>query len=541
MRLAPYPGVTRRGKALRIEDGRTFENPVLPGFHPDPSVCRVGDAFYLVTSSFEYFPGIPVFTSLNLVHWAPIGHVLDRAGQLDLRGARTSGGIYAPTIRWHGGMFFVTATNVSAGGHFIVHGEDPRGPWSDPVWVDQDGIDPSLFFEGDTVYFTSNVEADVAGPHVTDAEFERGIQQCLINPITGKRLSPTRFIWGGTGGKFPEAPHLYRRGGFYYLVIAEGGTEYGHFGSVARSRSPWGPFEPSPYNPLLSHSGSPNPVQAVGHADLVELDGDEWWLVCLGIRPRGNWYHHNLGRETFLAPVTWTSDGWPTVRHAQVQMREQRPRRLPSASPLPSPATHHEWNTVRTPLDPVVFSRRPNWLSLTGRPATLDELHPSFLGRRQQHSDFSSSAGVDFDPQEVGDEAGLVVRMSESHHFEIAVVRRGNTRVLMTRLRVGSIVQETVHGSIPDGLVTMHIDCVDDSYTLGAATLDGPVRVTGDAVLLSSEVAGGFTGVYIGIYCTSQTDGRATIAYFRDFKYYEMPRLPVTEEWGLDEPERKEV
>ncbi|WP_460945271.1 glycoside hydrolase family 43 protein [Okibacterium endophyticum] len=500
----------------------TFANPVLPGFHPDPSVCRAGEVFYLVTSSFEYAPGIPIFSSVDLVEWTCIGHVLTRQSQLNLHDARASGGIYAPTIRWHRGTFFVTATNVSAGGHFIVYAHDPHGPWSDPVWVDQNGIDPSLFFEGDAVYFTSNVEPDVAGPHSAQAEFRRGIQQCLIDPISGNRLSPTRFLWEGTGGKYPEAPHLYRRGDFYYLVIAEGGTEYGHFSSVARSRSPWGPFEPSPHNPLLAHSGSANPIQAAGHADLVEVERDEWWLVCLGIRPRGSWYHHNLGRETFLAPVTWTRDGWPTVRDAQVRIAERRPRR-PSRAHVPAP--HHQWNSVRTPFDPAVFSTRPGWMSLPGRPPNLDDPHPSFLGRRQQHHNFSAAVKVDFDPRRVDDEAGLTVRMNESHHFEIAVVRRERTRRLTTRRRVGSLVQETVHGSIPDGDITLHVECADDSYTLGAATLDGPVSVTGEAVLLSSEVAGGFTGVYIGLYCTSQTDDGSTIAHFSDFDYAEKPCL----------------
>ncbi len=178
---------------------RTFTNPVIPGFHPDPSICRVGGEYFLVTSSFEYFPGLPIFTSRDLVSWQPLGHVLDRESQLDLTRAPASGGIFAPTIRHHDGRFYVTATNVSDRGHFIVHAEDPAGPWSDPVWVDQNGIDPSLFFDEGHVYFTSNIEPDPAGPHVADPHFERGIQQSLVDPLTGAVLQEPRFIWGGTG------------------------------------------------------------------------------------------------------------------------------------------------------------------------------------------------------------------------------------------------------------------------------------------------------------------------------------------------------
>jgi xylan 1,4-beta-xylosidase len=209
-----------------------YANPIIPGFYPDPSVCRVGDDYYLVTSSFEYFPGVPVFHSRDLLHWRQIGHCLTRDSQLPLLSVRSSGGIYAPTIRHHNGRFYMVTTNVNGGGNFYVFTDDPAGEWSEPVFVEQGGIDPSLFFDDDgTVYFTSTGD--------------NGIYQSILNIQTGKRLSEIRHLWTGTGGRYPEAPHLYRINGRYYLMMAEGGTEYGHMETIARGDSPWGRGNPA--------------------------------------------------------------------------------------------------------------------------------------------------------------------------------------------------------------------------------------------------------------------------------------------------------
>lgn len=268
----------------------TYRNPVIPGFHPDPSVCRVGDDYYLVTSSFEYFPGVPLFHSKDLVHWRQIGHCLTRVSQLDLSEARSSAGIYAPTIRFRDGTFYMTTTNVSGRGNFIVTTDDPHGEWSDGVAVDHPGIDPDLFFDEDgIVYYTTS--------------YNQGIYQSRIDAKTGQRFSDPRLIWSGTGGQYPESPHIYRIGDWYYLFIAEGGTEYGHMETVARSKRPEGPYESCPDNPILSHRSIQSPIQATGHADLVQTPDGDWWAVFLGIRPVGYPFRHHLGRETFLAPV----------------------------------------------------------------------------------------------------------------------------------------------------------------------------------------------------------------------------------------------
>jgi beta-xylosidase len=208
----------------------TYDNPVISGFHPDPSVCRVGDDYYLVCSSFEYFPGLPIFHSKDLVHWEQIGNVLDRPGQLPLPlpGAKASGGLYAPTIRHHDGRYWVINTNIDGGGNFVVSAERPEGPWSDPVWIDLHGIDPDLAWEEDGTCWCA-----FSGP-------AGGINTARIDPVGGEVLEGPFATWSGSGLKYPEAPHLYRIGDWWYLLIAEGGTERGHSVSVARGRSPRG-------------------------------------------------------------------------------------------------------------------------------------------------------------------------------------------------------------------------------------------------------------------------------------------------------------
>jgi len=281
-----------------VEYNETYTNPVIPGGFPDPSICRVGDYYYTVHSTFEYFPGVPIFHSKDLVHWRQIGYCLTRESQLPLRKMRPGGGIYAPTLRYHDGLFYMITTNVDGGGNFYVTAKDPTGPWSEPVWLDKEGIDPSLLFDDNgKIYYTRHV-----------GQADGYIAQTLLNIGEGKLEGELKKIWGGTGGIWPEGPHLYKINGKYYLMISEGGTSYGHMITIARSDSPWGPFEPNPDNPILTHKDREgNQFRALGHGDLVETP-DGWWIVFLGIRPQGGHYNH-LGREMFLAPLEWNEDG----------------------------------------------------------------------------------------------------------------------------------------------------------------------------------------------------------------------------------------
>jgi xylan 1,4-beta-xylosidase len=323
-------------------------NPVLAGFHPDPSICRVGEDYYLITSTFEYYPGLPVHHSRDLVHWRCIGHVLDRPDQLDLDGVRPSAGLYAPTIRHHDGVFYVICTLIGVetgagrrGGNFIVTATDPAGPWSDPHWLaEADGFDPSLFFDRDgTAWCTGSREYDPQGrPGRTE------IWLSQIDLVAMTLTGPMRVLWRGSSAdsRWAEAPHLYLVDGHYYLLIAEGGTEYHHSVAVARAEVVTGPYIAGQDNPVLTHRhlGHAHPIAAVGHADLVQTQHGQWWALVLGVRPYGGFFH-NLGRETFLVPVIW-EDGWPVFAPGtgRVEERGSAPSLTPSLWPTPSILLH---------------------------------------------------------------------------------------------------------------------------------------------------------------------------------------------------------
>jgi alpha-N-arabinofuranosidase len=510
-----------------------YRNPVLPGFHPDPSVVRVGEWFYLVNSSFEMFPGIPLYRSRDLVHWELLGHVLTRDVQLPLRNARPSGGIFAPTIRYHAGTYYVVTTNVSQGGHFFVTARDPAGPWSDPVWIEgQGGIDPSLFFDDDGSVYLSSTGS------------EPGIAQSQLDVATGKLLAPPRLVWKGMGGRYPEGPHLYKVGGRYYLLISEGGTEYGHMVTVARASSPWGPFEPCPHNPILTHRDTPlsEPIQGTGHADLVEDAEGKWWMVLLAFRPQGGFYWHHLGRETLLAPVHWDAQRWPVVNDGRPIALDMPVCGLPRFATLAPPARDDfdaplgpAWNFLRNPVrENYSTTARPGWLTLRGTAVALDVESgesPTFVGRRQEHLRARMACRIDFAPEREGDEAGLVLYRAPHHRYELGVrtprrgadangtgVRgRGGGREVFVRQTVGEYVSTvTAVASAPgEAPLVLRIDAEPTKYTFAWGPSADHLQPLGSAEtrLLSTEVVGGFIGTYVGMYA------RAAAAAFDWFEY----------------------
>lgn len=493
-----------------------IQNPVIPGFHPDPSVCCVGEDYYLVTSTFEYFPGVPVFHSRDLVHWRQIGHCLTRESQLPLQGARSSGGIYAPTIRYHDGTFYMVTTNVTGGGHFYVHSHDPSGEWSEPIWVEGVEIDPSLFFDDDgKVYFTYKARGTIF--------------QYEIDVETGQALTEKRPLWPGTGGQHPEGPHLYKIDGRYYLMLAEGGTSYGHMETIARGETPWGPFESCPHNPILTHRSTDSPIQATGHADLIQAHDGSWWAVFLGIRPIRS--HHHLGRETFLAPVSWTDDGWPIVGQDGMISLEMEAQTLPP-HPWEKESTRDDfdepnlrlcWNFLRNPHpEDWSLADRPGWLRLNGSAVTLDDVDsPAWIGRRQRHFDCRAATRLEFDPQNDGEEAGLTAFMNERHHYEIAVTRLEGERCVVVRRRIGSLSAIVAREKIGAGPVTLEIEAEREMYTFPYAPEGREPRplAHGETRYLSSEVARGFTGVYFAMYTTGNGRVSATPALFDWFEY----------------------
>ncbi|WP_307848848.1 glycoside hydrolase family 43 protein [Microbispora oryzae] len=498
----------------------SFDNPVVPGFHPDPSVCRVGEDYYLVCSSFEYFPGVPIFHSRDLVHWRQIGNVLDRPSQLPLPPrVPASGGIYAPTIRHHGGLFYMITTNMDSERNFFVTAERPGGPWSDPVWLDLPGIDPDLAWDDDGECWCTT----------------SGNRTTRIDPSSGKALEGPIPIWSGTGGRYPEAPHLFHIGEWWYLLMSEGGTERAHAVSIARARSPRGPFEPGPVNPILTHRGTARPIQSTGHADMVCAPDGTWWMILLATRNHGFTPEFQvLGRETFLTPVRW-ADGWPVA--GPVEERHEAPA---SWHPLPTPPARDDfdaaglapcWISPRArPDGSWSLTERPGWLTLHATGPTLDRPGHTFVGRRQQHHDCRFR--VRLDPG--SGRAGVSVRLDEAHHYDLEV----HEGVASVNARIGPLRQTVARRAVPPGPVTLVVE--DRTTDLLPPSLVGPVDADGEPVgvgvggpdtlgfsvevdgvpallaeldgrYLSTEVATGFTGRVVGMYVT---EGSAAFDWF---------------------------
>jgi alpha-N-arabinofuranosidase len=493
-------------------------NPILPGCYPDPSVCRVGDTYYLVTSTFEYLPGLPVFRSTDLAHWEQVGHAIDRPGMLDFSGIASSGGLYAPTLRYHDGLFWLVCTLVdqnddTRGGNFLLTAEDPAGPWSDPVWLGVAGIDPSLFFDDDG-------RAWVQGTRLAeDPEWFHQTEVWVRELDLGRRtlVGPEHVVWTGAvrGAVWAEAPHLYKIDGSYYLLAAEGGTEFHHAVSVARSASVTGPYEGYKGNPVLTHRdlGHGADVVGAGHADLVQAPDGGWWAVLLAMRPYGG-YHYNLGRETFLVPVGW-EDGWPVF--APGLGRVPPAVEVPGAGtepgetglPLPSgPVLPDDlrWTSVRALPHEVAVARGQGW-DLPVRPATLAEVDvASFLGVRQQHRDVDVRAVLPTVPGP-GEEVGLAVRQSEKAHVLLRLTGGPQPRVAAVRVDHG---EETVLGETPvdpaGGAVVLTVSARGQDYRLVAEQGGGePTTVAvADGRWLDSVTTGGFLGLWIGVYATSR-------------------------------------
>lgn len=499
--------------ASRSRKGPTmkYQNPIIPGFYPDPSVCRVDDDYYLVTSTFEYFPGVPIFHSRNLVNWRQIGHCLTRTSQLPLSDSDRPGGIYAPTLRHHNGRFYMVTTNMRNGGNFLVWTDDPEGEWSEPFWIDEGGIDPDLFWDDDgTCYFTNS----------------RG-QQRRIDPDTGALLSERVQLWTGTGGHSAEAPHLYKKDDFYYLIIAEGGTEYGHCVTMARSPTAQGPWEACPHNPILTHRSKMKlPIQATGHADLVQDARGSWWMVCLGIRPKPK---NHLGRETFLAPVEWV-DGWPVINDcAEIALEMEGHDGLPCPTEQ-SWSTRDDFDRHTLPLHwnfhcnpaPEAWTLEGNALHLTCVAQDLSRrAGKAWIGRRQQHFNFRATANIEFSPEMESEEAGLTVFYDTTHHYEIAVTLRNGQKCLIVRRTIGTLTAEVASTPAPDGKLSLVIEGDERDYSLGFVTGENsPLFLAkGETKYLSAEVAGFFTGVYLAMYATGNGCSRDRVAHFNWFDY----------------------
>jgi len=283
-----------------------YINPILKGFNPDPSICKVNDDYYIVTSSFEYFPGIAIYHSKNLVNWEQIGNCIERLEQLPMEKAKASGGIWAPTIRYNDGIFYITAT-FDGIGNFIIYSKNPSTGWSNPIWVEMDGIDPSMYFENGKMYYCANDCGSRGRLYNTE-----GISLAEVSVKTGKVTGKIKRIWEGTGGGFLEAPHIYKINEWYYLLTSEGGTSFNHHITLARSKNIWGEYEAYKDNPILTNrNDTTKQIACSGHGDLIKDKNENWWMVHLGTRPANGLMSH-IGRETFLMPVV-LENGWLKV------------------------------------------------------------------------------------------------------------------------------------------------------------------------------------------------------------------------------------
>ncbi len=517
--------------------GAEYRNPILAGFYPDPSICRVGEDYYLVTSSFSYYPGVPIFHSRDLVRWRQIGHVLSRSSQLKLDGLGVSRGIFAPTLRYHDGTFFMITTAVDSGGNFFVTATKPGGPWSDPVWLPEiDGIDPSFFFDDDGKAYIVNNGPPPDGKPLYEGHRALWLQE--LDVATKKLVGPrTVLVNGGVDlAKHPiwiEGPHIFKHEGWYVLMAAEGGTAEDHSEVVFRSRDVRGPYAPWQRNPILTQRtldpDRTNPVTSTGHADLVSTPDGAWWAVFLGCRPyAGRLY--NTGRETFLLPVTW-HDGWPMILEpgVPVPLVHGTPR-LQSESGTP-PMTGAfvwrddfdgarldlAWNSLRGPADAwSSLTRQPGTLVLEPRAVALTSREqPAFLGRRQQHANFTATAGLRL-PSAPGYSAGVVAFQNETYNLYLGVRRAGEgAEVFLERIATRDerahpevVARRHLAAPLPSSL-QLRIEGRGRTYGFAVST-DGNdwtiVKDDEDGSILSTATAGGFVGTYLGLYTRLETD-----------------------------------
>ncbi|HEX7365616.1 MAG TPA: glycoside hydrolase family 43 protein [Pelobium sp.] len=518
----------------------TFQNPILKGFYPDPSICRVGDDYYMVTSSFEYFPGVPIFHSKDLVNWQQIGHVLNSSSQLNLEGIHPSGGIFAPTIRYHKGTFYLITTLIdkkdNTGTNFYVTAKSPAGPWSNPNWLkDAPGIDPSLFFDDDgKVYYTGNrtPQEKPAGSKYRQIWIQEldTVKKQLVGKIT-------IAIEEGAlhGAVVAESPHLYKKDGYYYLMIAEGGTGIDHAVTIFRSKSVSGPYEINKKNPIITHRnlGKQYPIACVGHADLVETPNGEWWMVLLGVRIYGG-FNYNLGRETFLTPVAW-EDNWPVVNPGigKIQLEERKPN-LPAFiakkenafDDFSADTLQFYWNFIRTPKANFwSFKNKKGYLTINLSPQSITGLgQPAFIGRRQQDTSFFAETKMLFTPKNKNESAGLVVLVNNNFHFRVEkIVDQGRFYLQLTKRYAGKdellnkteiLNHELVLGvkAIGQGYSFYYIQSNHKTYL--ASNVDGRT--------LSRTNTGGFTGTYIGLYASSNNFSSTNKAHFDWFNYQQI-------------------
>lgn len=517
---------------VHTEAQKTYNNPILAGFYPDPSICRVGNDYYIVNSSFAYFPGLPLFHSTDLVNWKQIGHAMDRKEQLDLTNAGVSRGLFAPALSYHKGTYYIVCTLIDKGGNFIITAKDPKGPWSNPAWIpDVDGIDPSIFFDdNDKAYIVYN---SIPPNNKSMHQGHRTIRIVEFDAAALKITSEnTIIVNGGTDmAKKPvwiEGPHLLKKDGWYYLICAEGGTEYNHSEVVFRSKDVMGPYISYEKNPILTQrhldKQRKNPVTSTGHADFVETPDGKWYAVFLGCRPyRDDLY--NTGRETFMAPVTW-KDGWPVILEGNETVKFQYPVPMPAQTKLADNkfngnvnfrddfnggALNNRYAFLRNPVTGLYnTASRKGYLILSLDPATASgKESPVFVGFRQPNQYGYAATQLEFQPASEKERAGLMVFQNETHYYFLCKsIAQGKPAVqLYKSAKVNEqpelIASETLTGG---PWVQLKIEAKGDHYDFYYAEKTGNwnlLEANVDGTFLSTKVAGGFVGCMYALHASS--------------------------------------
>ncbi|MDR3227042.1 MAG: family 43 glycosylhydrolase [Prevotellaceae bacterium] len=522
-----------------VDTNNQFQNPILSGFYPDPSICRKDSDYYLVTSTFSYYPGIPIFHSNDLVNWTQIGNVLNRRSQLDIKeGVRLSGGVYAPTIRYnpHNETFYMINTLVDVLGNFVVKTKNPfENNWSDPIGLHINGIDPDIFFDDDGKGYIVHNDEPPAKPEWDghraiwlrefDVESDSivGEKICIVDGGTDKAKHP---IW-------IEAPHLYKINGYYYLMCAEGGTSIDHSEVIFRADNVKGPYISWKNNPILTQRDLPkdrkNPITCAGHADLVQTPEGDWWAVFLACRPYEN-NIFNTGRETFLLPVKWV-DEYPVIlekekeipyivdnpRHSVLNTESQT--KAEGGNPLlKRNYTYREefdgeklpdnWLFVRTPEFLDHYSQKDGKLQLHSTEHTIYEIaNPAFTGIRQAHLTFTAQTEFQFNPEQESDITGIVAYQNENHNFVFGkTIEDGVLKIVLNRAEttVARIADVEISKEFAKKPVTLKIIGNKGQYSFLYSFDNGKKWQTLaeniDAKNLSTEIAGGFTGTVIGLY-----------------------------------------
>lgn len=527
------------------------KNPIMPGFYPDPSICAVDGDYYLVCSSFSYFPGLPILHSRDLAHWEQIGSVLDRESQLPLENSGHSAGLFAPTIRYYDGTFYVICTNVSHGGNFIVTAQNPEGPWSEPYYIEgADGIDPSLFFDEDGTCYYIGTHPNPEGCRY-NGDWYIWIQELDLKEM--KLVGEHKNVWNGAMRNiiWPEGPHLYKKDGYYYIMHAEGGTGPDHAVTVCRSRSIWGPYENNFCNPILTHRhlGQAYPVKYVGHADMIQTPAGEWYMAMLAVRPQEG--YTTMGRETFLAKVIWEND-WPVVNPGVGMLTEKVEIDLPEWKPeedaasytgrrkaegrgnaLPGSSREYDFTDMKALGDEFLFLRRPGddkyrlekgkGLMLKFQETTLKELaSPSYVAVRQQHHSFFVTAVLETEGLTDGRRAGIALVQSNEYQLraevtdnmlEVFLCEKGEDRCI-SRVQPLPTGNQELYLSLNVNGLTASIG-ISDGEKGGIAAADIDIRS------LSTEVAGGFVGCTVGMYAVAEKDSaEKKEACFRSFAYH---------------------